>query len=52
MNTPTLAKLMLKENYELRNYVTTFQAKINDLSSMAALVAEGVPVICRQILVC
>ena len=43
-STPALAiaRLMLKEDYKMRNYVTTFQAKINDLSSihrMAALVA-------------
>ena len=41
-STPTLAKLMLKENYEMKNSAVTFQTKINDLSGihrMAALVA-------------
>jgi hypothetical protein len=52
-STPTLAKLMLKENYEMKNYVTSFQTKINDLSSihcMAALVALTEQIFKRQLI--
>ena len=41
-STPTLVKLMLKENQDLRNYVSAFQGKISSLTGirrMSALVA-------------
>ena len=41
-STPTLAKLMLKENHDLKTYVSAFQGKISSLTGihrMSALVA-------------